>query len=221
MRKWSLLVAVLYGLILFVLFIPVAAIAFVRQGELDMKWPANAFREWGFWLIIAVLIIAQFLLLRIPVAVANRRPLKQRSVWSTVITAALMMTLLVCGAGVSIFEIITKLEPKWDGDEWWWVLAGLGPTTWGMWAIYFYRSTHGSAPEVQMNKLKRYLWTGSILELLVAIPTHIVARQRADCCAGALTFIGLTCGISVMLFAFGPAVYFLFVERWKRLHPKQ
>ena len=26
-------------------------------------------------------------------------------------------------------------------------------------------------------------------------------------------------GVSVMLFAFGPAVFFLFVERWKRLHP--
>ena len=71
-----------------------------------------------------------------------------------------------------------------------------------------------------MGKLKRFLWTGSILALLIAIPTHIVARHRDYCCAGYLTFIGLTCGISVMLFAFGPAVYFLFVERWKRLHPK-
>ena len=130
------------------------------------------------------------------------------------------MTLLVCGAGVSIFELITKLEPKWDGEEWWWVLAGLTPTTWVVWAIYFYRSIHGSAPEIQIGRLKRHLWTGSILELLVAIPTHIVARHREHCCAGYLTFIGLTCGISVMCFAFGPAVYFLFVERWKRLHPE-
>lgn len=221
MKKWSLIVAALYGLILVVLFIPVTAIAFVKKGELDMSWPAASLREWGFWLIIAVLVIAQFALLRIPVAVANRRPVKQRSLWSTVIVAAFMMTLLVCGAGVSIFELITKLEPKWDGEEWWWVLAGLGPTTWGVWAIYFYRATHTSVPAIQTGRIKRHLWTGSILELLVAIPTHIVARQRADCCAGMLTFIGLTCGISVMLFAFGPAVYYLFVERWKRLHPGQ
>jgi hypothetical protein len=26
--------------------------------------------------------------------------------------------------------------------------------------------------------------------------------------------------VAVMLFAFGPAVYFLFVARWKQLHPQ-
>lgn len=219
MKKWSLVVAALYGLILFVVYGPLLSIAFMRKGEFKITWPHELLQEWSVWLALVVLVLAQFALLRVPVAVANRRPLKQRSLWSTVIAAAFMMTLLVCGAGVSIFELITKLEPKWDGEEWWWVLAGLGPTTWGVWAIYFYRATHTSVPEIQMGRIKRHLWAGSILELLVAIPTHIVARQRADCCAGMLTFIGLTCGISVMLFAFGPAVYFLFVERWKRLHP--
>ena len=60
---------------------------------------------------------------------------------------------------------------------------------------------------------------GSILELLVAVPTHIVARSRDYCCAGFMTFIGLTLGISVMLFSYGPAVFFLYVDRWRRLHP--
>jgi hypothetical protein len=55
--------------------------------------------------------------------------------------------------------------------------------------------------------------------LLIAVPTHIVARCRDYCCAGFMTFLGLTMGVSVMLFAFGPALLFLFAERWKRLHP--
>ncbi|MEQ2009427.1 MAG: hypothetical protein ABMA26_21815 [Limisphaerales bacterium] len=220
MKKWSFIVAALYGLLLMALFGPVVSITFMSKDDFRIGWPVELLKEWSFWLIIAVLVLAQFALLRLPVAVASRRPVKQRSLWITVLAAAFMMTLLVCGAGVSIFEFITKLEPKWDGEEWWWVLAGLGPTTWGVWAIYFYRATHTSAPEIQMGRIKRHLWTGSILELLVAIPTHIVARHRDHCCAGMLTFIGLTCGISVMCFAFGPAVYFLFVERWKRLHPE-
>jgi hypothetical protein len=66
----------------------------------------------------------------------------------------------------------------------------------------------------------RALFKGSILELLIAVPTHIVARCRDYCCAGFMTFLGLTMGFSVMLFAFGPAVFFLFAERWKRLHPR-
>ena len=38
--------------------------------------------------------------------------------------------------------------------------------------------------------------------------------------AGVMTFIGLTLGISVMLFSFVPAVFFLYAERWRRLHPE-
>ena len=49
------------------------------------------------------------------------------------------------------------------------------------------------------------IFQGSVLELMIAVPTHIVARYRDYCCAGAMTFIGLTMGSSVMLFAFGPA----------------
>ena len=34
------------------------------------------------------------------------------------------------------------------------------------------------------------------------------------------TFWGIATGISVMLLCFGPGVFFLFVERFKRLQPK-
>lgn len=221
MKKWSLIVAALYGLILVVVFFPTLILAFLKDLKLDSKWDGWPLIEWQFWLIIAVLVVAQFALLRVPVAVSSRRTVKQRSLWTTVLAAAFMMTLLVCGAGTSIFEVLTKLEPKWKGETWLWLLLGSGLASWGAWAAYFYKATKGVAPETQLGTLRRFLWSGSILELLVAIPTHIVARHRDYCCAGFLTFVGLTCGISVMLFAFGPAVYFLFAERWKRLHPKE
>lgn len=48
---------------------------------------------------------------------------------------------------------------------------------------------------------------------------HVIVRHRNECCAGFLTFFGLTTGMAVMLFAFGPAVFVLFVQRWKKLHP--
>jgi hypothetical protein len=220
MKKWSLIVAALYGLVLVVVFIPVTAIAFVKKGELNLNLPTELLREWGFWLTIAVLVIAQFALLRLPVAEASRRPQQQRSLWSTVLAAAFAMGLLVYGAGLSIWELVSRLEESKGSDTGCWVALGIGLASWAAWSIYFHRSIAGVAPAMQTRRLQRHLWTGSILELLVAIPIHIVARHRDYCCAGALTFIGLTCGISVMLFAFGPAVYFLFVERWKRLHPK-
>jgi hypothetical protein len=36
-----------------------------------------------------------------------------------------------------------------------------------------------------------------------------------------LILFGFATGISVMLFSFGPAVFFLFVARWKHLHPAE
>jgi hypothetical protein len=74
-------------------------------------------------------------------------------------------------------------------------------------------------PRDFVSRLCKSLLKGSILELLVAVPTHIVARCRDYCCAGAMTFVGLTLGMSVMLFSFGPGIFFLFAARWRRLHP--
>jgi hypothetical protein len=76
-------------------------------------------------------------------------------------------------------------------------------------------------PADLISRQCRGLIRGSILELLIAVPTHVVARYRDYCCAGFMTFVGLTMGVSVMLFAYGPAVFFLFAERWQRLHPNR
>jgi hypothetical protein len=86
--------------------------------------------------------------------------------------------------------------------------------------VLFYRSSRGANPPDVISRQCRLLLRGSILELLIAVPTHIVARSRDYCCAGAMTFVGLTLGISVMLFSYGPAVFFLYAERWRRLHPE-
>jgi len=220
MKKWSFVVAALYGLLLVILFFPTIFLAFFKNVNSEEKWNGWPLYTWQFWLIITVLVLAQFALLRVPVAVASRKPVKQRSLWTTVIAAAFMMGLLVSGASLSVYEAIAKdVDLPWKDKHWPGTIA-IAVLMWVAWAIYFHRATKSSAPDIQMGKLKRFLWTGSILDLLIAIPTHIVARHRDYCCAGFLTFIGLTCGIAVMLFAFGPAVYFLFVERWKRLHPK-
>ena len=89
-----------------------------------------------------------------------------------------------------------------------------------MWTLVFYRTSRDAAPMDVITRQCRYLLKGSILELLVAVPTHIVARARDYCCAGFWTFLGIAFGVSVMLFSFGPGVFFLFAARWKRLHPQ-
>ena len=56
----------------------------------------------------------------------------------------------------------------------------------------------------------------SILELTIAIPTHIYVRQRNDCCAPYNTLIGILVGLSVAFLTFGPGLFFLFAERVRR-----
>lgn len=214
MKKWSLIVAVLYGAAFLALGYPFARLAFLPKG-LKLSEYAEGLLEWQPWALIAVMIIAQFALLRIPVAIASGRPVAQRSIWSTVIASAFMMGLLVLGGISSIYEFVTKLE----GSNGFWIAVGCGVASWAFWTYYFYRATSAALPGDGMLRVRKHLWTGSILELLIAIPTHIIARHRDYCCAGIMTFLGLTCGFAVMLFAFGPALYFLFVARWKRTHP--
>jgi hypothetical protein len=61
--------------------------------------------------------------------------------------------------------------------------------------------------------MTRWLLTGSILELLVAIPAHILSRRREECCAPGLTLVGLAMGLAVAILAFGPAFFLLVVRR--------
>src|SRR5207244_5274886 len=91
---------------------------------------------------------------------------------------------------------------------------------WSVWGWLFFRSARADDPNVLTKRATRWLLRGSILELLVAIPSHIVVRNRHDCCAPMGTFWGITTGLAVMLLCFGPGVFFLFAERIQRSRPK-
>ncbi len=220
MKKWPLIVALLYAAILYVLLLPLSWVAFLPQAILELSDYTDNLGEWQTWMVLAIMVIAQFAILRVPVAAASGRPVRRRSIWVTAIAAAFMMGLLVLGGALSLMEWIDRMEGK-EGDYGMLAVLISGLLSWVFWAIYFYRKTSASPVAEMTPTLQKYLWRGSILELLIAVPTHIVVRQRDDCCAGFLTFIGLTCGVAVMLFAFGPSLYFLFAARWRRLHPSE
>lgn len=216
MKRWALVVAALYLLILVVLTVPVTLLAFTpKAGAEDI---AKVYRYVPYWLWVGVMVLGQAALLVVPVRVANRRPVTRRSLLLPIVTAGLMMGGLTVGAIYSLYEF--AFEDKAQEGWFWWAGIGSGVLIWCVWAVFFYRSSRGVEPSDLISRQCRLALRGSILELLVAVPTHIVARSRDYCCAGFMTFIGLTLGISVMLFSFGPAVFFLYAERWRRLHPE-
>ena len=218
MKRWALLVAILYALILAVLALPMVLIGLGHSVNIDLRSVAAMYIHWQWWLIFALMGLAQAALLAVPVRVASRRPMARIPLIKTVLVAALMMAGLVVGAFLCIFELgFYNLAGSWTP----WTVLIIGFASWCGWAIAFFRLSQRLNAEDLTSRLCRYLLKGSILELLIAVPTHIVARYRDYCCAGFMTFIGLTLGMAVMLFSFGPGVFFLFVERWRRLHPEQ
>ena len=215
MKRWAFVVVGLYLLMLAVLTVPVTLLAFAPQA--NAKDIAGAYLQFFYWFWLGVMGLAQAALLVVPVRVANRRPVTRRSLLWPVVTAGLMMGGLAMGAMYSIGEFAARDQvPNW----FWWAVIVSCAVLWCVWVVLFYRSSREANPSDVISRQCRLLLRGSILELLIAVPTHIVARYRGYCCAGFMTFIGLALGISVMIFSFGPSVFFLYVARWRRLHPE-
>ena len=215
MKPWHLVVSGLYLLVLAVLAVPLYALGFG-------SWPTaeqlgTFFRSGPVWFWLLAMGICQLVLLLVPLRIVNRRPVTRGALWPTVLVGALMLGLLGGAAALSVRGAVLG-----DGSEQPWELyslAALLTVLWGFWTIVFQRLARARPPADFLSVLCRRLMQGSLLELLVAVPCHIVVRCRDYCCAGIFTMFGLAMGVSVMLFAFGPAVYFLFVARARRLQP--
>jgi hypothetical protein len=217
MKRWAVLVVGVYSLILIALTSPMILAAFYPA--VKARDAIGVFSEWIYWVGLGVMVAGQAVMLLVPVDLAMQRPTGRRSVLWPILASGLMMGLLAAGATASFLEFIRQdkaLELLGDGAP---LLAVVVPV-WAVWSLLFYRAGRGARAMDVITRQCRYLLRGSVLELLVAVPTHIVARARNYCCAGLLTFLGIAFGVSVMLFSFGPAVFFLFVQRWKRLQPQ-
>ncbi len=216
MKRWAVLVVLLYFLILVALTSPLIFVAFYPMKVVTAA--LGPFFEWPFWAVLGVFLAAQAVMLLVPVELSLVRPKAQISVLWLILASGLMIGVLGAGVAVSVNEFIRKESADSTSMALpWGVFLGL----WALWTVVFYRSSRDVPPMDVVTRQCRYLLKGSILELLVAVPTHIVARARDYCCAGFWTFVGIAFGVAVMLFSFGPGVFFLFAARWKRLHPQQ
>ena len=210
MKRWSILTAVLYAAALVLLTIPFLRTAFpnAAQPEQAYSWP-------GYWVWVGFMTLCAGLLLVAPVRLASRRDLSRRPLALAVGVTAFLFTMLVLGATASIGELLAGLH-VFD----WLNLSGFVTITMGLWAFWaavLYWLTRRQAPLSAVREWARALLAGSVLELLVAVPSHVIVRGRTDCCAGFYTLIGLATGISVMFLSFGPGVFFLFRERRFRI----
>lgn len=242
MKRWAILTFLLYALALLLLTAPVILVAFANWGRNDMSINLrDVYSSWGYWLWLAVLVAGQILLLLVPIDLSEKRLPARRKLNVPVIVSAFFLANLFAAGIFSILCAIFKDDAFKTFSFTDWILghsSGTPPTVdmttsgtwtsvlfiigacWLVWGLVFARYAKADDANSLMKRAVRWLLRGSILELLIAVPSHVIARRRDDCCAPAGTFWGIATGLSVMLLCFGPGVYFLFVERFSRLKPK-
>ena len=220
MAKWAFVTTFFYIILIILFLIPSAWwLADVIAGK------ANSFTEyfigwhyWFWWIITGVIVLLQAMLLLFPVSRAKERPKPQRALWASIITAGILFSLLLLGVIACVAAAIWRdNQDKCLALIFWIVFV---PASWFIWAFIFYRFAKAASADSFMTHTLKWLITGSILELLIAVPCHVVIRHKDTCCAPGLTFYGIAAGLAVMALAFGPGIAFLILKRAKCLTPK-
>ena len=221
MARWAVVTIIVYVLIVTLLFVPLVwSLAEIPFGEgIGLRGLAvilEALQHWQTWLVLAAVLLAQFLFVAFPIGRYEGVAVPRRAIWVPLVTTALLLAVLACGLAISIMAAIR-------GDHisslmFW---TGIIAATWIIWGAIFHFFRRATDKPTFLNRLTKWLVRGSIAELLVAVPCHIIVRHRNDCCAPGLTFMGMAAGIVVMAIAFGPAVLPLVDVRLKQAYARR
>jgi hypothetical protein len=210
MRKWGIIVTAFYVLVLAFLLLPVLIL--LATGEPSAlshlgATEAHNLGDWTTWALILVIASGQALLLFLSVETTRKRLKPRTHLLTTTILTAFFLGILSCAA---ILSVVVAFQ----GDN-----SSIGTmeffASWGFlwifWGVVFYVYGRGSSDWV--TRATSWLLRGSVLELLVAVPSHVIVRRRNDCSAPMATGFGIVTGIAIMLLSFGPSVLFLFKKR--------
>jgi hypothetical protein len=176
--------------------------------------------EYGFVidtiLIVGVIVITQWLFLCPRGNLAIRLNEESRPIVRSVIIAALMAMLLSLGVAASLFELSDcwlNLNPL--------VVSAVTGIVWLVWAAIFYIYWRGKDRKTYLIKMLKWLFGGSILELLVATPVHAMVWKRAKdgCYCEQGSYTGLVLGGVVLVWTFGPGIVLLFMHEKQRREP--
>ncbi len=226
MRKWGIVISLFYALIFLGLIVPLAGFLVDEQHQ---QWPnflhdlRDTYTDWSFWIPAGAILVSQALLLFLSVDTSQKR-LKPRahllvSVTVGAVLTALLSTAVIWSQGFAIrgdrvIDFFDNFSKHFLGKDQYfaifWLLVFWG-TLWLLWAILFYFYFRNSSTVV--TRLLSWLLKGSVLELLIVVPCHVIVRRRHDCSAPAATSFGIAAGIAIMLLSFGPSVLFLYKKR--------
>jgi hypothetical protein len=216
MKKWGFVITGVYALIVMALLTP-AYLAMVSSSTPSLSEFLSLYQDWGVWVVGGVFVLGQFLLLFVSVDTSPKR-MRRRSpiVLSAIIVGLFLM--VVTGAIILSALVALKLDDQIP------VLGSLARVLgmifipWTIWSVLFYLLYKNSGDPV--TRAVAWLFRGSVLELLVAVPSHVIVRRRHECSAPIVTGFGIASGIAIMLLSFGPSVLPLFKKRMEQYQDK-
>lgn len=218
-KRWPLITILLYTIWVTTIFTPIVLFITMGIGE-----PEGLFLEdicefifglygdfWPFWIFCAILVISQILLLTIPIKIVKQRPKPQRGLWITAISAAVLFTIVILGI---VWSIVAAVSGDYSIEGIFFLFALIFLLVhWLVWSCIFRAFARNTEPLSYIRRLMKWLLHGSILELLIAVPSHVIVRHKDVCCAHVVTAAGIATGLAIMLVSFGPGIYFLYAER--------
>lgn len=221
MRKWGIVISVFYALILLGLIVP--AVVFFSgvkfEGWSDyLSDVLETCSTWLFWILAVAILGSQALLLFLSVDTSQKR-LKPRSHVLVSVTVGALLTALLSSAVIWSLGFAIRGDNFWDKffDKQYNLLL-FWAALWLLWGILFFLYLRNSSAVV--TRLISWLLKGSVLELLIVVPCHIIVRRRHDCSAPIATSFGIATGIAIMLLSFGPSVLFLYKKRLDSYSPR-
>jgi hypothetical protein len=214
MRKWGAIVTAFYALLLLGLLVPVGT-SLLDKGGPHLSGAYGVYGLWQVWIAVGILLASEALLVFLTVDTSFKR-LKPRAhiLVSCVVTAMLLAVLtgaaLLCLGFKSYGDAF--FEKFWGGFFASFTNLALSVgAIWMAWAIIFYFYVRNSNETI--TRATSWLLKGSVLELLVAVPCHVIVRRRTDCSAPYVTNFGIVTGIAIMFLSFGPSVLLLYKKR--------
>jgi hypothetical protein len=221
MARWAIVTVVLYIVMVAIFVVPVAWWLVDKATGQDatgiyLFGITSLTCYWQAWLALGIILLAQLLMLIFPVRAYAASPVPTRAIWVPVLTTGVLLLILLIGLSGSVLAAI------WGDDQTnlsygiWISVLVLG--SWVIWAGVFYCFGRAQDMPAFVQRLSKWLVKGSIVELLVAVPCHIIVRHRNDCCAPGITFFGIAAGLAIMAIAFGPSVLILANTRIRQMH---
>ena len=194
-------------LVLYVLFlITVISISFLSEG-VDAIIPV---------ILLAILVLGtQFLLVGSTSAINFCNTNKGNSAVFPAIIGGLALAVLSGGFLVGLSELI-----RFHTSDGLYYIFAILIVSWLLWTIIFIFRYREADPDSIPGKILKIALLGSVLEMVLLAPMHIITSARGHCFAGLLTALGLLAGLCIALWSFGPGIFLLFLRHYKKQKAK-